>query len=119
MVLNLKNIYITQFYLCLGITDFKVKLEVNKDETTVTQQIAEYSVFNIHKQSETFTGITWGDGDRMKITVTAFDIMGTTREDNVVLYKDMTPPNITNLWLTQDDELGVNVFGLIDFNKMT
>lgn len=102
-----------------GITDFKVKLEVNKDETAVTQQIAEYSVFNIHKQSETFTGITWGDGNRMKITVTAFDIMGTTREDNVVLYKDMTPPNITNLWLTQDDELGVNVFGLTDFNKMT
>lgn len=55
----------------------------------------------------------------MKITITAFDIMGTTKEDSIILYKDTTPPNITNLWLTKEDELGVAVFGFTDFNEMT
>ena len=116
-------LYLTRFLFSLffypGITDFKLKLEINSDETTITQQLAEYSVFNIHKQLETFTGISWKNGDRMKITITAFDIMGTTKRDNIILYKDTTPPNITNLWLTKEDELGVAVFGFTDFNEMT
>lgn len=67
---------------------------------------------------EIFIGIMWGDGDCMKIIVIVFDIMGMIWEDNVVLYKDMIFLNIINLWLIKDDEFGVNVFGLIDFNKM-
>lgn len=67
---------------------------------------------------EIFIGIMWGDGDCMKIIVIVFDIMGMIWEDNVVLYKDMIFLNIINLWLILDDEFGVNVFGLIDFNKM-
>ncbi|XP_061189002.1 uncharacterized protein LOC133197151 [Saccostrea echinata] len=102
-----------------GIIDFKVKLAINSDETTKTQQVAEYSVFNIHKQQETFTGLSWNNGDRMKITVTAFDIMGMSKEDHVTLYKDTTPPEITDLWLTKEDKLDVAVFGFTDFNKMT
>lgn len=103
----------------IGIINFRVKLAINSDETTITQEVAEYSVFNIHKQLETFTGLSWSDGDRMEITITAFDIMNVTKEDQVTLYKDTTPPQITDLWLTKEDELDVAVFGFTDFNKMT
>ena len=55
------------------------------------------------------------DGDKLAITVTAIDSVGATAADVVVVYADMSPPVVENLWLTRGDRLNVSVHSMQDF----
>ena len=63
--------------------------------------------------------VTWDDGNRLDITVRAFDIFEKFAEDTITVFKDTSPPRIDNLWLSRGDRMNISVHNIEDFTKMT
>ena len=62
--------------------------------------------------------ITRVDGDSVRVYVKAFDVMGNTAEDNVLVHIDSSPPLIHDVWLTRDGEKQLAVHNSIDLFEM-
>jgi len=62
--------------------------------------------------------IDWADGDKLNVTVQAYDILGEFKEETMEVYRDATPPVIENLWLTRGDRVNVSVHRIEDFTEM-
>ena len=73
---------------------------------------------NVLEQSGTID-VTWDDGNRLDITVRAFDIFEKFAEDTITVFKDTSPPRIDNLWLSRGDRMNISVHNIEDFTKMT
>lgn len=76
------------------------------------------SVPNIQDESEELK-VIWSDGDKLDITVRAIDFFDKILDDTVTVYRDATPPEIEDLWLTRGDRYNISVHSLEDFSKMT
>lgn len=70
-------------------------------------------------EEATSLSVSWNDGDKLDITVRAFDIFDVYIDDMVTVYKDISPPEIENLWLSNGDRVNVSVHSFEDFSKMT
>lgn len=82
---------------------------------------SQYSDFNATKNvldESASLSVTWNDGDMLIVTVRAFDIFENYEEDTVTVYKDASPPEIRNLWLTRGDRVNISVHSIEDFSKM-
>lgn len=99
-----------------GIVDFQVSFQVHspllKDSRPLT------SVSDIHNQYDILK-VNWADGDRLTSTVRALDVLGKFNEDTIIIYRDVTPPVIENLWLTRGDRVNISVHSIEDFTQMT
>ncbi|XP_071123173.1 uncharacterized protein [Mytilus edulis] len=99
-----------------GIVDFQVSFQVHspllKDSRPLT------SVSDIHNQYDILK-VNWADGDRLTSTVRALDVLGKFNEDTIIIYRDVTPPVIENLWLTRGDRVNISVHRIEDFTQMT
>ena len=63
--------------------------------------------------------VIWEDGQKLDITVKATDILSEFTVDTVTIYKDITAPEIENLWLSKDDKVSLFVHHIEDFTAMT
>ena len=102
--------------LSIGIVRFEIKYEVFAP-TLADQQIFT-STSNVLDQSGTID-VTWDDGNRLDITVRAYDILEKFAEDKTTVYKDTSPPLIENVWLSRGDRVNISVHSIEDFSKMT
>ena len=102
--------------LSIGIVRFEIKYEVFAP-TLADQQIFT-STSNVLDQSGTID-VTWDDGNRLDITVKAYDILEKFAEDKIIVYKDTSPPLIENVWLSRGDRVNISVHSIEDFTKMT
>ncbi|KAJ8299760.1 hypothetical protein KUTeg_023820 [Tegillarca granosa] len=96
--------------------DFQVAYKIY--DSSLKKESDFVSVSNIYDQSTTLAGIQWEDGNKLDITVRAFDILNATTEDNITVYRDTTPPIIDNLWLTREDRVNISVHRIEDFTQM-
>ena len=63
--------------------------------------------------------VNWNDGDRLDVTVRAYDIFDVHAEDVVTVYKDTSQPEVENLWLSSGDLVNISVHSIEDFSQMT
>ena len=101
-----------------AVVDYKVAYDVFSDPTTMKDTRVSTSVPELYDQQETLS-VVWADGDRLNMTVVAYDVLGKTNQESVTVYRDATPPVINNLWLTKGDRLNISVHSLEEFNEMT
>lgn len=66
-----------------------------------------------------YLNISWEDGNRLDITVRAFDIFDEYKDDKISVYKDVSFPVIQHLRLIKGDRVNISVHNLKDFSKMT
>lgn len=62
--------------------------------------------------------VAWDDGDKLIVTIRAYDLLENYRDEQVTVYKDATPPMISNLWLTKGDRINISVHSVEEFNDM-
>lgn len=107
------SIYNTIFFT--GIVKFDIAHDVygpsNKSSssfTLVSDVYAEMAVQNV----------AWDDGDKLIVTIRAYDLLENYRDEIISVYKDATPPIISNLWLTKGDRINIAVHSVKEFNDM-
>ncbi|XP_052083679.1 uncharacterized protein LOC127721009 [Mytilus californianus] len=98
-----------------GIVKFDIAHDVygpsNKSSspfTLVSDVYAEMAVQNV----------AWDDGNKLIVTIRAIDLLENYRDEIVTVYKDATPPIISNLWLTKGDRINIAVHSVEEFNDM-
>ncbi|XP_055997828.1 uncharacterized protein LOC125647098 [Ostrea edulis] len=97
--------------------DYKVWYKVT-DATSIVDNQDFTSVSAISKQGDQLN-LPWTDGNKLEVTVRAIDVLGKYLDESVTVYRDATPPQIEDLWLTRGDRLNVSVHRIEDFTKMT
>ena len=110
------HVYILWSVLSTGIVRFEIKYEVFAP--TLADQQLFTSTSNVLDESGTID-VTWDDGNRLDITIRAFDILEKFAEDTITVYKDTSPPRINNLWLSRGDRINISVHSIEDFTKIT
>ena len=110
------HVYILWSVLSTGIVRFEIKYEVFAP--TLADQQLFTSTSNVLDESGTID-VTWDDGNRLDITIRAFDILEKFTEDTITVYKDTSPPRIENLWLSRGDRINISVHSIEDFTKIT
>ncbi|CAC5387119.1 unnamed protein product [Mytilus coruscus] len=98
-----------------GIVRFETKF------TVYSPNVSQHNDFNVTKSvldESASLSVAWNDGDMLIVTVRAFDIFEFFEEDTVTVYKDASPPEIRNLWLTRRDRVNISVHSIEDFSKM-
>lgn len=73
---------------------------------------------NILQESEILY-VTWEDGQKLDISVKATDIIGEYAEDSITIYKDISNPELENLWLSYGNKTELFVHRLEDLSLMT
>ncbi|CAG2222618.1 unnamed protein product [Mytilus edulis] len=101
-----------------GIVDFQVAYEVH-DPTLKDFQIFTSLPANQLDDEFVSLAVDWGDGDRLNVTVQAFDILRESNIESLVVYRDVSPPIIENIWLTKGDRVNISVHSVEDFTEMT
>jgi hypothetical protein len=112
------------FFLCIniivnlvaGIVRFVTKFIVLSP--SITQQENFVSTKDVLSES-TSLFVNWNDGDRLDVTVRAYDIFDVHAEDVVTVYKDTSQPEVENLWLSSGDLVNISVHSIEDFSQMT
>lgn len=66
----------------------------------------------------TSLSVQWNDGDKLHITVRAFDIFDSYIDDMVTVYKDTSPPEIENMWLSNGDRGNVSLYSGEDLSNI-
>ncbi|CAG2200973.1 unnamed protein product [Mytilus edulis] len=99
-----------------GIVRFETQFTVLSP--AITQQVNFVSTSDVRDEA-TSLSVTWNDGDRLDVTVRAYDIFDIFIDDVVTVFKDTSPPKIENLWLSNGDRVNVSVHSFEDFSKMT
>ncbi|XP_076086955.1 uncharacterized protein LOC143057529 [Mytilus galloprovincialis] len=99
-----------------GIVRFEIVHDVNGTKLKSSSKFTVVS--NVYAQF-TVRNVTWDDGDQLKTTIRAFDILENYRDETIITYKDSTPPVISNLWLTKGDRIDTAVHSLKELNEMT
>lgn len=115
-MIDCTSLEILHFRLILGIVRFETQFFVRS--LTITQQQEFKETDNVLDESTTLL-VTWNDGDRLDITVRAFDILDVYDDDSVSVFKDSSPPTVENLWLSNGDRVNVSVHSAENFSKMT
>ena len=59
------------------------------------------------------------DGDTIRVYVKAFDIVGNTAVDSVLVHVDTSHPVIDHIWLTKDGYKQLAVHNSMDLSEMT
>jgi hypothetical protein len=103
-------------YYSAGIVRFELQYKVYGPDLKNQQYFLPTS--NVLSQSEDLN-IHWKDGYRLDITVRAYDIFDGYVEDTTTVYKDTSPPSITDLWLTKGDRVNILIHSIADFTEMT
>lgn len=103
-------------YIFVGIVRFETQFTVLSP--AITQQVNFVSTSDVRDEA-TSLSVTWNDGDRLDVTVRAYDIFDIFIDDVVTVFKDTSPPKIENLWLSNGDRVNVSVHSFEDFSKMT
>ncbi|XP_076113973.1 uncharacterized protein LOC143082259 [Mytilus galloprovincialis] len=101
-----------------GIVDFQVAYEVH-DPTLKDSQIFTSLPANQLKDQFVSLSVDWADGDRLNVTVQAFDVLRESNMESLVVYRDVSPPIIENLWLVKGDRVNISVHSVEDFSEMT
>ncbi|VDI60122.1 Hypothetical predicted protein, partial [Mytilus galloprovincialis] len=99
-----------------GVVRFEVKYEVYSPALSAQQ--AYTPTVDVLLQFG-HINVPWNDGNRLDITVRAYDILEKFAEETIVVYKDVSPPRIENLWLSRGDNVNISVHSIEDFSKMT
>jgi len=108
--------YYVHLVLSSGVVRFETKFVVLAPG--ITQQENFVSVKDVLSES-TSLSVNWNDGDRLDITVRAYDIFEVHAEDVVTVYKDTSQPEVENLWLSSGDLVNISVHSIEDFSQMT
>ena len=115
-VLILYEILFVILYYSAGIVRFELQYKVYGPDLKNQQYFLPTN--NVLSQSEDLN-IHWKDGYRLDITVRAYDIFDGYVEDTTTVYKDTSPPSITDLWLTKGDRVNILIHSIADFTEMT
>ncbi|CAC5414424.1 unnamed protein product [Mytilus coruscus] len=99
-----------------GIVQFEVGYDVFSPNLSDSQNLTIMP--DKHVQSEVLN-VVWNDGDKLILTVKATDLIGSSNNDTIIIYRDTTPPFIDDLWLTRGDRLNVSVHYLKELTEMT
>ena len=102
--------------LVAGIVRFETKFIVLSP--SITQQENFVSTKDVLSES-TSLFVNWNDGDKLDVTVRAYDIFDVHAEDVVTVYKDTSKPEVENLWLSSGDLVNISVHSIADFSQMT
>lgn len=102
-------------YYSTGIVRFNLQYKVYGPDLKNQQHFSPTS--NVLSQSEDLN-IHWNDGYRLDITVRAYDIFDGYIEDTTTVYKDISPPSIKDLWLTNGDRVNISIHSIEDFTEM-
>jgi len=62
--------------------------------------------------------VNWNDGDRLDATVRAYDIFDMHAEDVVTVYRDTTPPEVENFWLSKTGLMNISIHSTEDLSQM-
>ena len=100
----------------VGVVRFETKFVVLSP--SITEQENFVSTKNVLSES-TSLSVNWNDGDRLDVTVRAYDIFDVHAEDMVTVYKDTSKPEVENLWLSSGDLVNISVHSIEDFSQMT
>jgi len=73
---------------------------------------------DLHAQTKVLD-IVWNDGDKLVMMVKATDIIGSSNNDTIMVFRDATPPLIEDLWLTRGERLNVSVHHVEELTEMT
>lgn len=104
----------------LGVVQFKTTWQ--KDHaggSTFPASPSNFQIFNdLHAQTQTIpAGIQ--DGDSFKFWIQAHDVVGSYKEEGVLIHVDSSPPLIKDLWLTREDRLKLAVHNIQELSEMT
>lgn len=113
--LILKSLYLLN-YILVGIVRFETQFTVLSP--AITQHVNFVSTSDVMDEA-TSLSVTWNDGDKLDVTVRAYDIFDIFIDDAVTVYKDTSSPEIENLWLSNGYRVNVSVHSFEDFSKMT
>lgn len=59
------------------------------------------------------------DGKQLTFLIRGYDVMQNYGEDNATVTIDLSPPEISNLWLTKGDMLNISVHSIEELNEIT
>jgi hypothetical protein len=62
--------------------------------------------------------VNWNDGDQLDITVRAYDIFDMHAEDVVTVYRDTSPPEVENIWLSKAGQMNISIHSREDLSQM-
>ncbi|XP_052067298.1 uncharacterized protein LOC127706680 [Mytilus californianus] len=100
------------------IVDFQIAYEVHDPTLKKSQMFTSLPANQLKDQSVSLS-VDWGDGDRLNVTVQAFDVLRESNMESLLVYRDVSPPIIENLWLTKGDWVNISVHSVEDFSEMT
>ncbi|XP_053398947.1 uncharacterized protein LOC128556937 [Mercenaria mercenaria] len=97
--------------------DIARKVELNGDTKNFNFERVIEEYFRHEKM--VYNNEEFIDGKKLTYFIRAVDAVGEYAEDNVTAMIDMSPPIITNVWLTKGDLINISVHSVLELKELT